>query len=174
MHKTQCLQNNVAVYAVDRVRTEVDNEILIHTRTGQMIKHHLKEYTNGKLAEALAKLDNGISPEGRICLGYAAHVEGMKIQREYSEHYSDLINNMETKKPMKALLILVPRNGTEIWRPDPLIEVESAAKAMVTALDWMEDNNMPRSILRYIFVDGMLFEYTSKPVLAEVGTGIEI
>ena len=26
----------------------------------------------------------------------------------------------------------------------------------------------------YIHIDGMLFEYTSKPVLAEVGTGIEI
>ena len=161
-----------------------------------MIKHHLKEYTNEELAEVLAKVvqeqhsrraadtcrDNelmakreAVSVADQICFGYTAHVEGMKIQREYSEHYSDLINNMETKKPMKALLILERSAGSTHWvGGDAHIEVESATKAMVTALDWMEDNNMPRSMLRYIFVDGMLFEYTSKPVLADVMTGIEI
>ena len=82
----------------------------------------------------------------------------------------------EDKKPMKATVIISTMEGmgmghpfkeishitAEIKDPSKLIEVCQLATTKASGK------------ILYIHYDGMLFEYTSKPALAEVGTGIEI
>ena len=77
---------------------------------------------------------------------------------------------------MKATLLLHESDkfGNHWVAGDQQIEISSSSNLAKEVFDWMDENQVPRHFLRNVFYDGMLFEYTSKPVLAEVGTGIEI
>ena len=112
------------------------------------------------------------------------HQEHMKVQREYNLMMSAQIDSIAGKesynpdgtvKAMKATLILEREVNGDHWTAgDPTIEVDGYAALHAAIRDWRMENGIPPKFIRYVHYDGMLFECTTKSILAEVGTGIEI
>lgn len=77
---------------------------------------------------------------------------------------------------MKATLLLhdTDRHGNHWTAGDQEIEIRSSSNLANEVFEWMTENGLPRGFLRNVYYDGMLLEYTSKPVLREVSTGIEL
>jgi len=76
----------------------------------------------------------------------------------------------EDKKPMKATIIYYVTNEPR----SEVIEVASPETLIDEVSKWCRDEGCQRRFVHFVHYDGMLFEYTSKPILAEVTTGIEI
>ena len=77
---------------------------------------------------------------------------------------------------MRALLILSDEYEKN---NDHYCYIEMGASTDMSKLyglinEWCESSGVAPRYIRFVFFDGMLFEYTNKPILADVMTGIEI
>lgn len=77
---------------------------------------------------------------------------------------------------MRALLILSDEYEKN---NDHYCYVEMGASIDMSKLyslidEWCESSSVDPKHIRFVFFDGMLYEYANKPVLADVMTGIEI
>jgi len=118
---------------------------------------------------------------GQIDFNEAASDKIMQAEADRLDEIHREQSIKEEKKPMKATLLMhetVPSPSGYEWSTwtggDQIIDISSSSNLAKEVFDWMRDNHLPRKLLRNVHYDGMLFEHTSKPVLAEVGTGIEI
>jgi len=123
----------------------------------------------------------GVSASGRRIDFNEASIQAMQATGNPLDEIHREQSIKEEKKPMKATLLMhetVPSPSGYEWSTwtggDQIIDISSSSNLAKEVFDWMRDNHLPRKLLRNVHYDGMLFEHTSKPVLAEVGTGIEI
>ena len=100
----------------------------------------------------------------------------VSAQHDRNMAFKSMADNLGgLNKPTKATLILEREVNGDHWTAgDPTIEVDDHAALHTAIRNWRMENGIPPKFVRYVHYDGMLFEYTTKSILAEVGTGIEI
>ena len=134
-----------------------------------IVEQSTKEQQNRHAARCKRNYEAAIAIEASCSHQEFAKVHWPDTKKgEPVEHYGD-------KKPMKAtLLIHESIGGDHCVAGDQAIDITSSENLTKEVFAWMMDNRLQRKFLRNVLYDGMLFEYTSKPTLTEVGTGIEI